>query len=118
MSLLILIIPVLAIVFQVMRLQAEQVVKIGYGVTTLAILWILWPLITRSPMETILPLITYLIYGAWMMVQNVGGYLAQGDFQANSTLRYLINTKQHEKNFSVYRKYISAALIIFSKLYY
>jgi hypothetical protein len=68
LTLLVLLVPVIAFLLQISHKYTDTVLKACYGLAGLAMIWILWPVIMRTPVsEIILPVISYVVYAAWMM---------------------------------------------------
>jgi len=68
LTLLVLVIPVLALLLQLSRQYTETAFKVFYVLASVGVIWILWPVISRNPSwETLFLTLSYVIYAAWMM---------------------------------------------------
>lgn len=52
------------------------------------------------------------LYGAWVMVQQLVGYLATGEIRATSTLKFSLSVTQHCEDHSRRKRQIGAALVL------
>jgi len=66
-TLLVLLVPVIGILLQLSGKFSDSIIKACYGLTALAIVWLMWPVLNRNPLEELIPVLSYMIYAAWMM---------------------------------------------------
>ena len=67
-TLLVLIIPVLAIILQLIDKYNDFSNKVFYAFAVAAVVWVLWPVIKNNPsLETIAVTLSYIIYAGWMI---------------------------------------------------
>ena len=67
-TLLVMIIPLLAIVLQLIDKYNDFTVKVFYTFTAVAVLWVLWPVIKNNPsIEMLFLTLSYIVYAGWMM---------------------------------------------------
>ena len=63
------VIPIVALILDLFHAEeSKKVTPIFYGIGVLSLLWVLWPVIDRTPLtEMILPLLGYTVYVVWMI---------------------------------------------------
>lgn len=67
-TLVILLVPLLALFFQLARKNLILVTSVFYVLVIAALLWMLWPVINNKSLGEIwLPVLTYIIYATWMV---------------------------------------------------
>jgi len=67
-TLIVFLIPILAIILQLLRKDLTLVINVFYVLVIAALLWILWPVLKNKPMsESWLPVLSYIIYAMWMV---------------------------------------------------
>lgn len=67
-TLLVMVIPVLAIVLQLIDKYNDFTIKVFYTFAAAAVLWVLWPVIKNNPsIEMLFLTLSYIAYAGWMM---------------------------------------------------
>ena len=66
-TLLILISPLLGLLMSYYGKYSKLWLNIFYLLGGLSILWVLWPVLSRNPVDLIMPVIAYMIYAGWMV---------------------------------------------------
>lgn len=66
-TLLVLLVPIFAIILQLSGKFSESIIKVCYSLAALAIVWLMWPVLSRNPLEEIIPVLSYIIYASWMV---------------------------------------------------
>jgi len=66
-TLIVLLVPILAILIQLSGKFSESIIKFCYSLAALAIVWLMWPVLNRNPLEEIIPVLSYMIYASWMV---------------------------------------------------
>jgi len=52
------------------------------------------------------------MYGAWMMINQLNGYVALGNFRLSGTVKYFLSRHQHSEDWSYKRRMVGAALLL------
>jgi len=66
-SLIILIAPILGVILTLSNRYSKTTLNVFYALGALAMLWVMWPVLSRSPLNMILPIFGYMVYAAWMV---------------------------------------------------
>jgi len=67
-TLLVMIIPVLAIILQLIDKYNDFTIRVFHVFASAAVLWVLWPVISNNPsIEMLFLTLSYIVYAAWMM---------------------------------------------------
>ncbi len=66
-TLLVLLSPILAFLLSYFKVHLKHVLNLSYVLGGAALLWVLWPVLSRNPVEMIMPVTAYLIYAIWMV---------------------------------------------------
>ena len=66
-TLLILVAPVLGILLAISEKYSRLLLNAFYLFGALAMLWVMWPVLSRDPVDMIMPVIGYMVYAAWMV---------------------------------------------------
>ncbi len=66
-TLLILVAPVLGILLAISEKYSRLLLNAFYVFGALAMLWVMWPVLSRDPVDMIMPVIGYMVYAAWMV---------------------------------------------------
>ena len=66
-TLLILISPVLGLLMSYFTHYSKIWLNIYYLLGGFAVLWVLWPVLSRNPVDMIMPVIGYMVYAGWMV---------------------------------------------------
>jgi len=66
-TLIVLVIPFIAIFLALSGKYSKMMLNTFYVLGGLSLLWVLWPVLSRNPVDMILPVIGYMIYAGWMV---------------------------------------------------
>lgn len=75
LMLIVLIAPVLGVLLTYFGNYSKTTLNVFYALGALAMLWVLWPVLSRDPAGMFLPVAGYMLYSAWM----VGIFLRLGE---------------------------------------
>lgn len=65
--LLVLLSPIMGVLLCYLNTSSKVILQLFSLIGGLAILWILWPVVSRNPTDMILPVLGYMIYAGWMV---------------------------------------------------
>ena len=66
-TLLIIIAPVMGVLLAITEQYFRLLLNVFYVLGALAMLWVMWPVLSRDPVDMIMPVVGYMLYAAWMV---------------------------------------------------